>query len=240
MNVSSGPTRSFAESKKRRYKRPFDLWVMIVAHATLLPFWMLLWILIPLLVWLEDRGPVFYSQRRVGKHGRYFILLKFRTMVPNSDSEGPAWTTAGDLRVTRVGKILRRTALDELPGLLSIWKGDMSLVGPRALNVEEQLKLEKEVMGFKDRLQVLPGLTGLAQVHDKFDLGQDKLRYDLEYIERMSAWLDISLLLVSVKNTLLARWDNRMGKLTDSKSRPGKDTDLVSGSFKQESKRNKL
>jgi len=142
-------------------------------------------------------------------------------MVPNSANKGPAWTTAGDLRVTRVGKILRRTALDELPGLLSIWKGDMSLVGPRALNVEEQLILEKEVIGFKDRLQVLPGLTGLAQVHDKFDLAQDKLRYDLEYIERMSVWLDTRLLLVSVKNTLQARWDNRMGKLTDSRSWPG-------------------
>ena len=132
MNVSSATSKSSAaEIKVRRYKRPFDLTILVVTHITLLPLWILLWTLIPLLVWLGDRGPVFFRQQRAGKDGKPFTILKFRTMVPDSASKGPAWTTQGDPRVTAVGKILRRTALDELPGLVSIWKGDMSFVGPR-------------------------------------------------------------------------------------------------------------
>lgn len=198
------------------YKRPLDLFILIVAHVALLPLWILLWTLIPLVIWLGDQGPIFFRQRRVGKGGKDFTILKFRTMVPGSDSKGPAWTTEGDLRVTSVGKILRRTALDELPGVLSIWKGDMTLVGPRALDVEEQLILEKEIPGFADRLNVIPGLTGLAQIHDRRDNAHDKYRYDVEYIEHMGLWIDLKLLILSVSNTFLARWDRRVGKDANS------------------------
>jgi lipopolysaccharide/colanic/teichoic acid biosynthesis glycosyltransferase len=207
-------------SKGQRYKRPFDITILIAAHIALLPVWILLWTLIPLLVWLGDRGPVFFRQQRAGKDGKDFTILKFRTMIPDSASHGPAWTTEGDLRVTAVGKILRRTALDELPGVVSIWKGDMSLVGPRALDLEEHRILEQEIPGFAQRLRVLPGLTGLAQIHDRKDIAQDKFKYDVEYINRMGFWLDVKLLMLSVCNTLLARWDRRVGKVANSSLQP--------------------
>jgi lipopolysaccharide/colanic/teichoic acid biosynthesis glycosyltransferase len=201
-----------SEPRERPYKRPFDLAVLVLAHVLLMPVWLALWAVIPLLIWLEDRGPVFYRQARAGKGGRVFKVLKFRTMVQGAERLGPSWTLDGDSRVTRVGRFLRRTGLDELPQTLSIWKGDMSLVGPRALPIKEQRWLETRIPGFAGRLAVRPGLTGLAQVYNRTDEAHAKLRYDLEYIERMSPWLDTKLLLLSVRNTLLARWDRRDGK----------------------------
>jgi lipopolysaccharide/colanic/teichoic acid biosynthesis glycosyltransferase len=207
---------SFAQApaRERWYKRPFDLTVLIAAHLfpLLAPLWLLLWMVIPLLIWLEDRGPVFYRQRRMGRDGRVFTVLKFRTMVPNADKLGTAWTVERDPRITRVGRVLRKTALDELPELVSVWRGDMSFVGPRALDVAGQRLLEQQVSGFERRLQVRPGLTGMAQVYDLTDEGPAKLRFDLEYIRRMSLWLDTKLMLLSVVNTLTGRWDRRSGK----------------------------
>lgn len=200
------------DREKSYYKRPFDLCILVSSHVLLLPLWLLLWTLIPLLVWLYDRGPVFFKQERMGKYGQTFIILKFRTMDYKSDNNGPLWTTEQDTRVTLIGKFLRKTALDELPGLISIWKGDMSFVGPRALETEEHKLLENRIRGFDARLQVSPGLTGLAQVKDKFDVAQDKLRYDLEYIEKMNIGLDLVLLFMSLSNTFLAKWDRRGGK----------------------------
>lgn len=168
--------------------------------------------MIPLLIWLEDRGPVFYPQARAGKDGKPFTVLKFRSMVPDADKRGPAWTTSSDPRITKVGRFLRKTALDELPELLSIWKGDMSFVGPRALAVAEQRHLEEEIPGFHQRLSVRPGLTGLAQVYNTSDDAVEKLKYDLDYIEHLSLGLDLKLMILSVRNTLLARWDQRAGK----------------------------
>ena len=207
------------------YKRPFDLTVLFLAHLLLLPLWLLLWTLIPIAICLGDRGPIFYRQQRTGKDGRVFTIFKFRTMVPDAYQKGPAWTMENDVRLTRVGKFLRRTAMDELPGLWSIIKGDMSLVGPRALNVEEHKQLEQEIPGFEARLCVKPGLTGMAQVFDSADQAKDKLAYDLEYAKRMSPWLDAKLLILSVKNTITARWDRRVGKSTNS--------DVVKGSKEQ-------
>ena len=194
------------------YKAWFDLGILVAVHVLLLPILVVLWTVIPLLIWLGDRGPIFYKQQRVGKHGRVFTIRKFRTMVMDAQLKGPAWTTQGDLRVTRIGKILRPTALDELPEVLNIWNRDMSLVGPRALVVEEQRDLEERIPGFSQRLMVLPGLTGLAQVFDRDDEANDKFRYDLEYLKCMSPWLDLRLLARSVWNTLGARWDRRGGK----------------------------
>jgi len=195
------------------YKRWFDLTILVLAHLMLLPLWLLLWGIIPILIWLGDRGPVFFRQQRVGKDGQTITVLKFRTMQCGADSDGPAWTTDDDPRVTRVGKLLRRTALDELPELINIWKGEMSLVGPRALDVEEHQALERQIPDFAKRLQVLPGLTGLAQVYDRVDKATDKFAYDLDYLHRMNPWLDIGILALSIRNTLAARWDKRSGKL---------------------------
>lgn len=198
--------------KGHAYKRCFDLLILILAHMVLLPVWLLLWTLIPLLIRISGSGPVFHRQERVGRNGRPFTVLKFRTMVPDADRIGPAWTTEEDFRVTKIGKVLRRTALDELPETLCILKGDMSLVGPRALDVVEQRRLEEAIPGFSQRLQVRPGMTGLAQVFDRRDDAEIKLKYDLEYIRSMNPWLDLKLLMLSVLNTVGARWDRRVGK----------------------------
>lgn len=198
--------------KEPIYKRPFDLSVLFLAHLILLLIWVIIWIMIPLMVWLEDRGPIFYRQKRFGKGGKEFTVLKFRTMINDADKNGSSWTMEGDPRVTRVGRILRRTALDELPSLLSILRGDMSFVGPRALAIEEQRFLEEKIPGFRKRLSVRPGLTGLAQVYNRKDESHKKLRYDIKYIENMNLWLDLKLMFLSLWNTITARWDKRSGK----------------------------
>ena len=200
------------------YKRWFDMSVLVTAHLFVFPLWVLLWTVIPLLIWLEDRkGPIFYRQQRMGKDGKPFDVIKFRTMVVDAQNQGPAWTTDDDPRITRVGRILRRTALDELPEVISIWKGDMSFVGPRALDLDEQRSFEELIPGFEQRLRVRPGLTGLAQICDKNDDPHEKYRYDMEYLQRMSPFLDARLLLQSVLNTVIAGWDHRSGKV-DPKS----------------------
>jgi len=205
---------------KDSYKRWFDISVLVLSHLLLFPLWVLLWTAIPLCIWLEDRKSVFYRQRRMGKNGRPFDIIKFRTMVINAEDLGPAWTMDNDPRITRVGRILRRTALDELPEIISIWRGNMSFVGPRALDLDEQRHLEQLIPGFKQRLQIRPGLTGLAQIYDKTDNPHEKYRYDMEYLERLGLFLDARLLLISVLNTVIARWDHRSGKVNmhDSKS----------------------
>jgi lipopolysaccharide/colanic/teichoic acid biosynthesis glycosyltransferase len=196
------------------YKRTFDLVVLITSHLVMAPLWLLLWTVIPLLIKIGDGGPVFYSQYRAGKYNKPFLYRKFRTMVPNAENIGLVWTTSNDPRITPIGKFLRKTAMDELPGVLSIWLGDMSLVGPRALPCREQEILEKEIKNFDDRLKVAPGLTGLSQVYNKEDENNLKLRLDMQYIETMTVVLDIKLILISVKNTIFARWDGRDGKKT--------------------------
>ena len=194
------------------YKRPMDLAVLTVTHVALAPVWLALWTVIPLMIWLEDRGPIFYGQPRAGRGGTTFSYRKFRTMVVDADKIGPVYTTDDDPRITRIGRFLRRTAMDELPGLLSIWRGDMSLVGPRALPYAEQRILEEQIPGFADRLGVTPGLTGLSQVYNPEDENNRKLELDRRYAATMSPWLDARLIVLSVLNTLLARWDTRSAK----------------------------
>ncbi len=203
-------------------KRPFDFALSLAGIIISLP----LWALFAFLIWLEDGTPVFYRQRRAGKDGREFVVFKFRTMVRNADKMG-VWTDENDPRVTRVGRFLRRTAMDELPSLLSILKGDMSFVGPRALVVEEQRLLEKQIPGFEKRLAVRPGLTGLAQVYNPEDEPHKKLELDLEYINKMSFYLDIKLIILSFYNTFTGRWDRRSGKQVQRKGQDvwGKDVD---------------
>ena len=195
------------------YKRWFDLSILVLAHIVLLPLWVALWTIIPLLIWLEDHKFVFYRQQRMGKDGKPFNIIKFRTMVINAEEQGPTWTTDNDPRITRVGRVLRRTALDELPEIISILQGKMSFVGPRALEIDEHKYLEGLMPGFEKRLQIRPGLTGLAQIYDKTDDPHEKYRYDMEYLEILSPFLDVRLLLISVRNTLIAKWDNRSGKI---------------------------
>jgi lipopolysaccharide/colanic/teichoic acid biosynthesis glycosyltransferase len=154
---------------------------------------------IALLIKLTSRGPAFYSQARVGKNGRLFTIYKLRTMIDNCESlTGPRWSIPGDPRVTRVGSFLRATHLDELPQLLNVLRGDMSLIGPRPERPEFVPELERALPAYGQRLLMRPGVTGLAQVQQPADTDLDcvrrKLAYDLYYIERVSPWLDLRLL----------------------------------------------
>ncbi len=188
------------------YKRPYDLAVLAIAHFVLLPVWLLLWTVIPFAIWLEDRGPIFFRQSRIGKNGREFVFLKFRTMVVDSEKLG-LWTGENDPRVTRVGRLLRRTALDELPQVLNILRGDMSFVGPRALPIKMHQDAVVEEPRFSQRLQVPSGLTGVAQLYlPRHCSPRRRLAYDLVYVRKASLWLDIRLMLQAALNTLTGAW----------------------------------
>lgn len=194
------------------YKRPFDLAVIILAHLLLFPLWIVLWIVVPLAIWLGDRGPVFYTQERVGRRGRLFNVIKFRTMIVDAEAQtGPIWAAEDDPRITKVGGVLRRVRLDEMPQVINIVRGEMSLVGPRP---ERQVLFEqfnRQISGFSQRIRVRPGVAGLAQVRgDALTNPRCKLRYDNLYIEKMSPWLDCKLLVLSVWLVLTGRRRTRL------------------------------
>jgi lipopolysaccharide/colanic/teichoic acid biosynthesis glycosyltransferase len=151
------------------------------------------------LVKLTSRGPMFYTQRRVGRHGRIFTIFKIRTMVHDCESlTGPRWSIPGDPRVTRIGQFLRRTHLDELPQLLNVLRGEMGLIGPRPERPEFIPALERALPGYRSRLNLRPGVTGLAQVKLAPDTDLNsvrrKLAYDLYYVQYVSFWMDLRIL----------------------------------------------
>jgi lipopolysaccharide/colanic/teichoic acid biosynthesis glycosyltransferase len=150
------------------------------------------------LVKLTSPGPAFYSQLRLGRHGRPFTLYKIRSMTHDCESlTGPRWSVPGDPRVTSLGYWLRRTHIDELPQLWNVLRGDMSMIGPRPERPEFAPKLEHAVPHYRARLQVRPGVTGLAQVQLPPDTDIDSVRiktaYDLHYVRSMGPWLDVRI-----------------------------------------------
>lgn len=165
-----------------------------------------------LVVRLTSRGPAFYTQTRTGRDGKPFTIFKIRSMIHNCESlTGPRWTIPGDARVTPVGWFLRRTHIDELPQLLNVLIGQMSLIGPRPERPEFVAELEKEIHGYNDRHTILPGITGLAQVQlapdSDLDSVRRKLRYDLHYIRHMSVWLDVRIAVATVLHMLGVSFD---------------------------------
>jgi len=180
-----------------------------------------LWVLIAIALKVEDGGPIFYTQKRVGERGRRFDALKFRSMIPDAErGVGPVQATEHDPRVTRVGSILRATAMDELPQLWNIFRGDMSFVGPRALRPDEidadsngkSVALET-IPGFSERCAVQPGLTGIAQIYASRDVSRrHKFRFDLLYVRRRSFLLDLRLILLSFWITARGTWEARERK----------------------------
>ena len=181
---------------RESWKRPFDLCTVALAALLLLPLWLLLAAAIPLAIRLESRGPVLYRQARLGRGGRVFVMLKFRTMADGAERlTGPVWAARGDPRATRVGRVLRRWHLDELPQVANVVRGEMSLVGPRPERPELAARIERQVPGFAGRLRVRPGIAGLAQARGAGHRNPGrKLRYDLHYIETMGPWRDVVLL----------------------------------------------
>lgn len=192
------------------YKTLFDLTILTCSHVVLAPIFVILWIFIPAAIWLEDRGPVFYTQNRLGKNGKLFKLYKFRSMIPDAEKEtGAVLASDNDFRVTRVGKFIRKRALDELPQVINLWRGDISLVGPRP----ERPELMHDIVGvlptYVERLTIKPGLTGIAQVYGRYATNpRHKLMYDRIYIRKMNPIIDVKLLVYSVLLTLKAKWQH--------------------------------
>lgn len=177
-------------------KRCFD----VLFSALALLVFLLPMLVISLCILCDSRGPVFFLQDRLGKDGRPFSVYKFRTMVVGAEKHGPQWAAKDDDRCTRVGRILRKSRLDELPQFLNILFGHMSLVGPRPERAYFYDKFETYIHGFKNRLAVTPGLTGLAQVNGGYELEpEEKILYDMQYIREQSLWLDLKLIFKTVK-----------------------------------------
>ena len=199
-------------------KRAFDVALSAAGLVVSLP----LWVLFAAAVKMEDGGPVFFTQERVGLNGRIFRALKFRSMIPDAEARtGPVQASAHDPRITRVGGFLRATAMDELPQLWNIFVGDMSFVGPRPLRPGEadvmgdgHVVALKDIRGYEDRHRVRPGLTGLAQVYAPRDLPRaGKFRLDCFYLKRAGFCLDLKLLLLSFWITGRGKWEERDSKV---------------------------
>jgi lipopolysaccharide/colanic/teichoic acid biosynthesis glycosyltransferase len=201
----------------RTIKRVFDVVLSgagLVASAPL-------WLLIAIAIKIDSHGPVFFGQARVGEAGRIFRVLKFRSMVADADrGVGPKPAEDGDPRITRVGRVLRATAMDELPQLWNIFRGDMSFVGPRALRPEEidvdtagRAVPLHAVPGFAARTAVPPGLTGIAQIYARRDVSRrQKFRFDRLYVRRQSIALDLRLIFLSFWITARGAWEVRERK----------------------------
>lgn len=182
----------------RILKRVMDVFLCLAIMPLALP----LMLLIALCVYVDSPGPVMFRQLRTGKGGRRFRMYKFRTMVPNAEElkrtyahlnelTWPDFKITNDPRVTRIGRLLRRTSLDELPQLINVIIGDMSVVGPRPTSFSS----ETYRLWHTERLEVLPGITGLWQVNGRSNLDfDDRLKLDIAYIERQSLWMDVQII----------------------------------------------
>ena len=181
---------------RRIGKRAMDIVLAAGGLVVLAP----LCLAIGLAVRLESAGPAIYRQERLGLNGREFMIWKFRSMYPDAETEGPVWAEKDDGRVTRIGRHLRKSRLDELPQLINILRGDMTIVGPRPERHFFYDEFEKDIPDFRVRLRVKPGLTGLAQVSGGYDISPArKLAYDKEYMKRISFWRDFRIICRTVR-----------------------------------------
>lgn len=204
-NLSEGTKRAY-----EIFKRVFDIVFSVVIGIISLIFYPI----IILAIKLDSRGPVFFRQRRIGKTGKIFTLVKFRNMISNSPDgsaeggTGPVWADAKDPRVTRVGKLLRQSRIDELPQLWNVLRGEMSFVGPRPERPEFHEQLKREIPFYEERYLIKPGLTGWAQIKHRINGMSlkdtvEKLQYDLFYIKNRSIPLDVTIILKTIGKLLL-------------------------------------
>lgn len=203
---------------QRFIKRAMDFICSSIGIVVLSPFFLL----VALSIYLTDRGPVFYKQTRLTEGGKEFQICKFRTMIQNAEAKtGARLAAEHDDRILPVGHFLRRTRLDELPQLFNIWKGEMSIVGPRPERPELAAEIEKEIPEFCYRLKMKAGLTGYAQVYGKYNTtSYDKLKLDLTYIRNYSLLLDLKLILMTPKIMMLKESTEGVadnGKASDSR-----------------------
>lgn len=186
-------------------KRAFDVFFALVGLIIASP----IMIITALAIKLDSRGPVFYLQDRVGQNGKEFKLIKFRSMRQDAESSGPQWASQNDPRITRVGRIIRKLRIDELPQFINMLKNDMSFVGPRPERRYFIDQLQEIIPFYSMRLYVKPGVTGWAQINypygDSIEDAKEKLKYELYYMKHRSLWLDLSIIFQTVKVALKAR-----------------------------------
>ena len=176
---------------KRTFDIVFSLFCLTVLFVPM--------VLIGILIRLETPGPALFKQERLGRDGKPFTMYKFRSMHEDAEAKGPRWAGINDDRCTRVGRILRKCRLDELPQAWNILNGTMSFVGPRPERPCFYKQFETYIHGFSNRLQVKPGLTGLAQVNGGYELlPEEKVVLDMEYIRTRSLWLDLKCMIKTV------------------------------------------
>ncbi|MCH2631747.1 MAG: sugar transferase [Nisaea sp.] len=198
------------ENASYRGKRLFDLILLSISNVLLFPLLLLAVVTLSILIKLEDRGPVLYTQKRIGLNGKVFNLYKFRSMKVNAEQlTGPVLSSQFDQRQTNIGTFMRKRALDEIPQLYNLWNGDMSIVGPRPERPELVEKIIEDLPEFIARQTVKPGLTGLAQIRGKYSSDPAvKLMHDQAYIHNMTPLVDIKIILESVYRTVLGKWNN--------------------------------
>ncbi|MCM3571138.1 exopolysaccharide biosynthesis polyprenyl glycosylphosphotransferase [Neobacillus mesonae] len=194
------PASTFKLSKDVEHylyvKRFYD--ILLAAAGIILALPIVLFFAV--LIVLETPGSPFYIQERMGKNGKCFKLIKLRSMRMDAEKDGAKWAQKNDPRVTKVGAFIRKTRIDELPQLLTVLKGDMSIVGPRPERPVFTEKFNKEIHGFSNRLLVKPGLTGLAQVNGGYNISpKEKLQYDLEYIQNLTFSLELKIMIKTIK-----------------------------------------
>ncbi|MBO8129920.1 MAG: exopolysaccharide biosynthesis polyprenyl glycosylphosphotransferase [Candidatus Marinimicrobia bacterium] len=192
------------------FKRLIDILISLFVLVAFLP----IWVIIAIVIVIDSPGPIFYKQKRVGKNKKEFNMIKFRSMVKDAEElTGPKWAERDDPRITRVGRILRKFGLDEVPQFFNVLMGDMSIVGPRPERPYFVNELEKKVRFYSRRLIVKPGITGWAQIKHKYDETIDdvkeKLRYDLYYIGNMSVLLDLKIIVQTILMALRRKYHHR-------------------------------
>jgi exopolysaccharide biosynthesis polyprenyl glycosylphosphotransferase len=179
--------------------------VSILSLAIFLP----VSLLIALAIKLDSKGPIFYKQERIGEDGKIFTLFKFRSMRTDAEANGPVWARANDNRVTRVGRVIRKLRLDEIPQMINVFKGEMGFVGPRPERPFFVDRLTKEIPLYAYRHSVKPGITGWAQLYYPYGASKEdaleKLKYDLYYIKNMSPFMDLMIILETIKVVLFGK-----------------------------------
>ncbi|HEK8946841.1 TPA: sugar transferase [Clostridioides difficile] len=181
------------------YQRIMDLVLSIIGLVIGLPLIAIFGIFIK----IEDKGPITYKQERLGKCGRRFYIYKLRSMRTDAEKFGAQWAEKDDPRITKVGKFIRKTRIDEIPQLFNILKGDMGLIGPRPERPNFTVQFNEEIPGFINRLAIKPGLTGWAQVNGGYEITpEEKLKEDIYYIKNRSILLDFKILFKTVKVVL--------------------------------------
>lgn len=177
-------------------KRLFDV---VVSALALLILGIPMLLLMPV-IRADSPGPAIFRQERLGKGGKPFVIYKYRTMQMDAERDGPQWARVHDVRCTKLGRLLRRGHIDELPQLVNVLRGEMSLVGPRPERACFYQEFERYIRGFSQRLQVTPGITGWAQINGGYELlPEEKILFDMEYIRHRSVMFDIRCLLGTVR-----------------------------------------